>query len=77
MLSSNPNVGQGWTLSGVAFHAYPQAVTDPAHGATVTVYEHSRFQTNINEMRFFYSTQASVGQGWTLTGQVFHALPRS
>lgn len=77
MLSSNPSVGQGWTLSGVAFHAYPQAVTDPTHGATVTVYEYYRVQANGDGVRFFYSTQASVGQGWTLTGRGFHALPRS
>lgn len=74
LLSSNPAVGNGWAQGGIAFHAYPQATVEATHGPTVAVYEYSRLQTNGDGIRLFYSTNPSVGDGWTLTGGGFHAL---
>lgn len=77
MLSTDPSAGHGWTNSGVAFYAYPLATVDPTFGPTVIVYEYYAVQANGDGVRFYYSTQANVGQGWTLTGRGFHALSRS
>ncbi|WP_255408530.1 hypothetical protein [Archangium sp. Cb G35] len=41
------------------------------------VYQYYAVQANGTGVRFYYSTQSNVGQGWTLTGRGFHALPRS
>jgi hypothetical protein len=49
------------------FYAYPSSVS-----GSVPVYQYHAVQSDGSGWRFFYSTDANVGWGWTLDGPVFY-----
>ena len=62
----------GSTLDGVAFRAYPAAIT-----GTVPIYRHRFPQKNGDGYRYYYSQNSTVSGGWVLDGVAFYVYARA
>lgn len=66
-------VPAGAVLEGMAFRAYPAAVSTAAL-TTVPVYRYRYPQANGEGLRYLYNLSANLGYGWVNDGIAFHAF---